>query len=117
MSSQYLESNLPEEAANVHRALASLQEELEAVDYYHQRAACSNDAELKDILIHNRNEEIEHSAMLLEWLRRQIPAVDENLRTYLFTSAPVTEIEEGDAEESGGAAAGGDGSLGIGKLS
>ena len=117
MSSQYLESSLPEEAENIHRALASLQEELEAVDYYHQRAARSNDAQLKEILIHNRNEEIEHSAMLLEWLRRQMPEMDENLRTYLFTKAPITEIEEGGAGEADVSSSGGDGSLGIGKLS
>lgn len=115
MSSQYLENDLPEEAANIHRALASLQEELEAVDYYHQRAAKSQNDELKDILIHNRNEEIEHSAMLMEWLRRQIPEMDENLRTYLFTKMPVTEIEEG--EESNTEASSDGESLGLGKLS
>ncbi len=115
MSSPYIENNLPAEAANIHRALASLQEELEAVDYYNQRAALADDAGLKDILIHNRNEEIEHSAMLLEWLRRQIPEVDKELRAYLFTRAPVTEIEDG--ADGATAAPDSSGSLGIGKLS
>ena len=97
MASGYLESGLSEETADIHRVLASLQEELEAVDYYQQRADRTPDSEARAILLHNRNEEMEHAAMLLEWLRRRLPAFDEVLRTYLFTSAPITEIEEGGA--------------------
>lgn len=117
MSSNYLETGLSESAADVHRALASLQEELEAVDYYHQRADRTADADAKAILLHNRNEEIEHAAMLLEWLRRRMPEFNETLKTYLFTTAPITKIEES-AGEGGGAEAPArsSGSLGIGSL-
>jgi len=121
MSTTYIESNLSEEAGNVHKAIASLTEELEAVDWYNQRADKAPDAELKSILLHNRNEEIEHASMLLEWLRRNIPDFDGTLRTYLFKTAPITQIEEAATGEGGGAedAAGSSasGSLGIGKLS
>ena len=121
MSSGYHEVNLSAEAQNVHRALASTQEELEAVDWYNQRADVTDDPELKEILLHNRNEEIEHAAMLLEWLRRTVPEVHENLNTYLFTTLPVTQVEEseaagGDATENAPSTAGSDGSLGIGRL-
>ncbi len=101
MSTTYHEpyADLSAEAQNVHRALASLIEELEAIDWYNQRADVTQDQSLRDILIHNRNEEIEHAAMALEWVRRRIPEFDKELRTYLFTSAPVTEVEE---EKEGG---------------
>jgi hypothetical protein len=118
MSSGYHESNISPDVANAHRALASLQEELEAVDWYNQRADVAEDAELKEILLHNRNEEIEHAAMLLEWLRRRMPEFDEELKTYLFTKLPVTQVEEAAEGGEGGEdapAAGGD-SLGIGSL-
>lgn len=85
---------------NFHRAIVSLQEELEAVDWYRQRAEACEDDDLRDILLHNMREELEHAAMLLEWMRRNDSDVDEKLRTYLFTEQPVTEIEE---EDSGGA--------------
>jgi hypothetical protein len=85
---------LPQEVIDQHRAVESLIEELEAVMWYHQRAAVTQDASLKQVLIHNRDEEIEHACMNLEWLRRNFPEVDENLRTYLFTEAPITEVEE-----------------------
>ncbi|MDZ4825283.1 MAG: ferritin-like domain-containing protein [Actinomycetota bacterium] len=77
-----------------HRAIVSLQEELEAVDWYDQRAAATKDDSLRAVLEHNRDEEKEHAAMTLEWLRRQDPKWDQMLRTYLFTAAPITEIEE-----------------------
>ena len=86
---------------DLHRALTSLQEELEAVDWYRQRASVCQDAELKEILEHNMREEIEHAAMVLEWIRRREPAFDRHLRTFLFSSGPITEIEhahEPDAE-------------------
>lgn len=95
MSSGYNEQELSADARTVHRALASVQEELEAIDYYNQRMDRSDDATLKAILEHNRNEEIEHATMLLEWLRRKMPEVDSAMKTYLFTSKPVTEIEAG----------------------
>lgn len=111
MSSGYNEADLSQEARNAHRALASLQEELEAIDYYNQRMDRTDDPQLKAILQHNRDEEMEHAAMLLEWLRRSLPPFAPALKTYLFTSAPVTEIEAG-AKDAGGA----DASLGIGRM-
>ena len=115
MSGGYLESDLSEAVADAHRALASLQEELEAVDYYNQRADRTRDAAAQAVLLHNRNEEIEHAAMLLEWLRRNVPEFDQDLGTYLFKDAPITEIEEAATGGAGGKGAG-DGSLGLGKL-
>lgn len=104
------------ETIDRHRAVSSLMEELEAVDWYDQRIDAATDAELKDILAHNRDEEKEHAAMVLEWLRRRDPKLDEHLRTYLFTSKPVLEIEE-EAEGGGDAGDGnGDGCLNIGSL-
>jgi len=87
-------SELSAQTREVHRALTTLVEELEAVDWYHQRVDVSGDEDLKAILVHNRDEEIEHAAMTLEWLCRRIPKFDEQLRTYLFTSEPITEIED-----------------------
>lgn len=104
-----------------HRALASLMEELEAVDWYDQRIDATGDTELRDILAHNRDEEKEHAAMTLEWLRRRDPVLDHELRTYLFTEGPITEVEaeamgrNGGGEPTGTSPAG-DGSLGIGSL-
>jgi len=114
MSGGYLESDLSEAVADAHRALASLQEELEAVDYYNQRADRTRDAAAQAVLLHNRNEEIEHAAMLLEWLRRRMPEFDEALKTYLFTHAPITEIEEAAAGTGGGTGA--PASLGVGAM-
>ena len=74
-------------------ALVSLQEELEAVDWYQQRADACEDAELKAILLHNMREEIEHASMVLEWLRRRHPDFQTHLRTYLFQEKPILEIE------------------------
>lgn len=106
-----------------HRAIESIMEELEAVDWYDQRVEAASDPELKGILAHNRDEEKEHAAMTLEWLRRRDAKLDEHLRTYLFTEGSVLAIE--DAAEHGGGSADGDGgaggapsdgSLGIGSL-
>jgi hypothetical protein len=97
-----------------HRAVASIMEELEAVDWYDQRVDATKDEELKAILAHNRDEEKEHAAMVLEWLRRHDPALDAKLRTYLFSDKPILQIEA-DAEGKNGGTAG-DGSLGIGSL-
>ncbi len=102
MATVYHEPALSEKARDIHRALASLQEELEAVDWYHQRMDVTGDLELRAVLKHNRDEEIEHASMILEYLRRQMPEVDEKLKTYLFTTLPITEIEE-HAEAADGA--------------
>jgi uncharacterized protein len=100
-----------------HRATVSLMEELEAVDWYDQRVDATKDEELRSILAHNRDEEMEHASMVLEWLRRNSPKLDEHLRTYLFTEGPILEIEEKiTAAAGGGAPSAGDGSLGIGSL-
>ncbi len=102
-----------------HRAIESIMEELEAVDWYDQRVDAAGDPELAAILAHNRDEEKEHAAMTLEWLRRRDPVLDRNLRTYLFTSGSILEVEheaEGGSGGAGGSSPGGDGSLGIGSL-
>lgn len=103
---------------DIHRALISLKEEIEAVDWYHQRAVTTSDSSVKAIIEHNRNEEMEHASMLLEWLRRNVPEWDEALHTYLFTEAPITEIEEAsvEGENKGSSDSSGEGSLGIGSL-
>ena len=77
-----------------HRAIVSLMEELEAVDWYDQRVEAAADAELKAVLAHNRDEEKEHAAMTLEWLRRHDAVWDEQLRNYLFSDKPILEVEE-----------------------
>ena len=73
-----------------HRAVQSLIEELEAVDWYNQRVDACNDPELKAILAHNRDEEVEHAAMTLEWIRRHSAAFDHELREILFKDGPIT---------------------------
>jgi ferritin-like protein len=112
------EAELTAQIRDEHRAIASLKEELEAVDWYNQRWAASKNESLRAVLAHNRDEEIEHACMTLEWLRRNVPKWDETLRTYLFTEVPITEIEEAvDAgKASGGAPNSGysRGDLGIG---
>ena len=108
-------AELKPETRDRHRAIASIMEELEAVDWYDQRVDAAHDDELRAILAHNRDEEKEHAAMVLEWLRRRDPSMDEQLRTYLFTDKPILQVEEAtDEAEHGGATA--DGSLGIGSL-
>lgn len=76
---------LSAETRDMHRAITSLMEELEAVDWYNQRVDACKDAELAAILRHNRDEEKEHAAMVLEWIRRKDPTFDKELRDYLFT--------------------------------
>jgi hypothetical protein len=84
---------LSEHAKDIHRALESLKEEIEAVDWYHQRVEVAHDQELRAVLAHNRDEEIEHAAMMLEWLRRNMGSWDDELREYLFTDKPIAEAE------------------------
>ncbi|HUZ21413.1 MAG TPA: ferritin-like domain-containing protein [Acidimicrobiales bacterium] len=109
---------LSPELVDRHRAIVSIMEELEAIDWYDQRVAAASDPELAGILAHNRDEEKEHAAMTLEWLRRRDPALDQQLRTYLFSALPVLEVESSTAEPAGATspAPDGAGSLGIGGL-
>ncbi|MGB8506771.1 MAG: encapsulin-associated ferritin-like protein [Pyrinomonadaceae bacterium] len=90
-------SQMSELAKNFSRAVKSVQEELEAVDWYNQRAGATTDDQLRRILEHNRDEEIEHAMMALEYLRRINPVFDKHMRTYLFTEKDILEVEE-DAE-------------------
>lgn len=110
-------NELSGEVREFHRAITSLIEELEAVDWYHQRADVTQDEELKAILLHNRDEEIEHAAMALEWLRRKLPKFDEELRTYLFTSGSIAGAEEGHHHDSDDGPAAPSSDLGIAKFS
>src|SRR5690606_29520120 len=96
--------SLKPETIDRHRAVVSIMEELEAADWYDQRIDAAQDAELREILAHNRDEEKEHAAMTLEWLRRRDAKFDEHLRTYLFTSKSILQIEE--EVEHGGESAG-----------
>ena len=86
--------DLSPETKDYHRAIQSLMEELEAVDWYNQRVDATADESLAKVLAHNRDEEKEHAAMTLEWLRRRDPELDRHLRTYLFTEGDILEIEE-----------------------
>lgn len=118
------ESNLTPEVVDRHRAIVSLMEELEAVDWYDQRVQAATDDELRAVLAHNRDEEKEHAVMTLEWLRRNDAGWAEHLATYLNSEGPITEVEKSTKQGlAGGAATGGassaaarDGSLGIGSL-
>ena len=102
-------------ALDHHRAMSSLCEELEAIDWYDQRVNATSDQSLAAVLAYNRDDEKEHAAMVLEWLRRRDAALDANLRKFLFTSGPITELRDEPhldlttAEDSSG-------SLGIGSL-
>lgn len=115
---------ISEETKNMHRAIVTLIEELEAVDWYQQRADACSDKELREVILHNKNEEIEHAMMTLEWIRRNSPEFDEQLRTYLFSDKPIVGLEAEDTGKNGngghdktpGKAAPARGSLGIGSL-
>lgn len=102
-------------AQDIARALKSLREELEAADYYNQRVQTVSDPDLKKILEHNRDEEKEHAVMLIEWLRRNMDGWDKEFKEYIFTIAPITEIEDAVAETTKEDSVGGGGDLGIGK--
>ena len=123
MSSENLHEpaeQLSDETKNLHRAIVSLMEELEAIDWYTQRAEACTDDELRSVLTHNKNEEVEHAMMTLEWIRRHHPVFASNIQTYLGATGPITEVEA--ATVGGGSAPGGSGvieapsSLGIGSL-
>ena len=85
---------LTPEVIDRHRAIQSLMEELEAVDWYDQRVAACTDNELRAILAHNRDEEKEHACMVLEWIRRNEPRFDKEMKEYLFTTAPIVQVEK-----------------------
>ena len=80
---------------DMHRAIVSLMEELEAIDWYSQRADATPDQPLRDVLIHNKNEEIEHATMVMEWIRRHNVHFDQMMRKYLFTESPIAGLEHG----------------------
>jgi ferritin-like protein len=112
---------ISEDTKNMHRAIVTLIEELEAVDWYQQRADACSDPDLRAVILHNKDEEIEHASMTLEWIRRHSPAFDAQLRTYLFSDRPIVGIEEEEEGKDGAArgkavASSGGGSLGIGSL-
>jgi ferritin-like protein len=115
MAGEYHEAGLSAATMDLHRAIISLVEELEAVDWYQQRIDVAGDEELKGILAHNRDEEIDHAVMALEWLRRKLPYLDGQLRKYLFTTGPIHELHERE-EAHGRSAAVCAGDLGIGGL-
>lgn len=85
MPYQEANSELSNEVRDMHRAIESLKEELEAVDWYNQRVDVCQDKELRAVLAHNRDEEKEHASMILEWIRRQDPTFSKELKDYLFT--------------------------------
>jgi hypothetical protein len=97
MSSVAIETGLSSEAHNIPRALASLQEELEAIDYYHQRVDVSDDESLKSVLAHNRGDEMEHATMLMEGLRRAMPGFDLQMRKFMFSPGSLTALAAGKA--------------------
>jgi ferritin-like protein len=99
----------------MHRAIVSLMEELEAIDWYLQRSEATEDAQLRAILLHNREEEQEHAAMVLEWIRRHDRTFEAKLREYLFTEGSIVQrekaVEKGDAVRTNGG-----GSVSLGSL-
>jgi uncharacterized protein len=113
---------LSEETRNMHRAIVSVMEELEAIDWYQQRAEACSDPDLKKILLHNKEEEMEHAMMGLEWIRRHSPSFDRQARAYLFSSGDLTNLEKKEMDGAGESTGGGGSSttpsqsLGIGSL-
>jgi len=105
---------LDEATLDYHRAMSSLCEELEAIDWYHQRVVATADESLAAVLAYNRDDEKEHAAMALEWLRRRDVALDAQLRKYLFSSDPITEVGSNTSDDTSASTT--SGSLGIGSL-
>jgi hypothetical protein len=104
MSSEVLHvarEKLSRKTLEMHYAITSLMEELEAVDWYRQRADDIEDPELKAIVLHNAKEELEHAAMVMEWIRRNDPQADAQMREYLFTDGSITGREEEAGDEHG----------------
>jgi hypothetical protein len=103
MSSEGLHApreRLSKETLSLHQAITSLIEELEAADWYRQRADDCDAPALKEILLHNMREEIEHASMVLEWLRRNNADFDRQLRTYLFREGAIVALEKADNEKN-----------------
>src|SRR4051812_17879576 len=97
MSSEALHAprdRLSKETLAMHQAIVSLMEELEAADWYRQRSDDCDDAELKNVLLHNMREEIEHAAMVLEWIRRNCTDFDKQLRKYIFSEGDIVDVEK-----------------------
>jgi len=108
---------LSEETKNLHRAIVSLCEELEAVDWYHQRAEACSDPELRAAITHNENEEVEHAMMNLEWIRRNSAVFGANVSKYIGSTGPITAVEASAGAGSSAAAPPAPASgLGIGSL-
>ncbi len=107
-----------EDTTNMHRAIVSLREELDAVDWYQQRAEACSDEDLRAVLVHNKNEEIEHAMMVLEWIRRQSPTFDTNIAKYLNSTGSIVATESVQAATAGSDGGGATAlpSLGIGSL-
>ena len=100
---------------DLHRGIVSLIEELEAIDWYQQRAEACTDGELRAVLLHHRDEEVEHAMMNLEWLRRHSPVIADKARLYLFSEGPILETEA--RAEAGASGVSGPGqALGVGSL-
>ncbi len=95
---------LTQETIDLHRAVNSVKEELDAIDWYQQRVDATTDEALKRVLGHNRDEEIEHACMVLEWIRRRHAGFDAALRTYLFSQGDLTTLEQAADREGGGGA-------------
>src|ERR1043166_8679130 len=96
MSSEVLHvprDKLKPDTLHLHYAIVSLMEELEAVDWYRQRADDTDEAELKSVLLHTHKEELEPASRLIEWIRRRDPLFDKQLRESLFTDKPIVEVE------------------------
>jgi len=110
------EERLGSRTKDLHRAIVSLMEELEAIDWYSQRMEVAEDEELREILRHNRDEEQEHAAMVLEWIRRHSEGFDRVLREYVFAEGPIVAREKAVAGAGGGAANGDGKRAGIGSL-
>lgn len=102
MSSSTIEEGLSDKALLVHRALASLQEELEAIDFYNQRSDVSRDESLKAVLDHNRDDEVEHAVMLLEWLRRNLGEFDVQILKILSRPGSIVDLAKGSTSASDG---------------
>jgi ferritin-like protein len=107
---------LSEDTRNLHRAIVSLCEELQAVDWYHQRAEACSDDELRAVISHNENEEIEHAMMNLEWIRRHSSVFDANIKKYLGSTGSILAVESAGGGEASAASASPGVGLGIGSL-
>jgi ferritin-like protein len=105
---------LGDQVIDRHRAIESLVEEFEAIDWYDQRVHATNDPDLASVLAHNRDDEKEHAAMALEWIRRRDPALDAQLRLYLFTDGPLVSVEDDDTDGSSDAGGGTAPAFGLG---